>query len=66
MHDLLAEYSGTQEIRMLWGSFGDVRIRDDGIRKYYYDDETWRGLQRLKKQVNAGDLFQTRFTVQLP
>jgi FAD/FMN-containing dehydrogenase len=66
MQNLLAEYSGTQEIRMLWGTFGDVRIREDSVRNYYYDDKTWTGLQQLKKQVDAGDLFHTRFTVQLP
>lgn len=66
MHNLLADYSGMQEIRMLWGSFGDTDIREDSIRKDYYNDDTWRGLQQLKKQVDAGDLFHTRFTVQLP
>jgi hypothetical protein len=69
MHDLLAEYSPGQEIRMLWGSFGEPRdtdIRRDVVRKWYYDDPTWAGLQQLKKQVDAGDLFHTRFTVQLP
>jgi hypothetical protein len=66
MHDLLADYSGTQEIRMLWGSFGDTHIREDIIRRYYYDDDTWRVLQQLKKSVDTEDLFHTRFTVQLP
>ena len=66
MQNLLAEYSGTQEIRMLWGSFGDIDISDPTVRKYYYDDKTWAGLQQLKKQVDARDLFHTRFTVQLP
>jgi hypothetical protein len=66
MHNLLAEYSGTQEIRMLWGSFGDTDISNPTIRKDYYDDKTWAALQQLKKQVDAGDLFHTQFTVQLP
>jgi FAD/FMN-containing dehydrogenase len=66
MHNLLAEFSGTQEIRMLWGTFGDTDISDPGVRNCYYDDVTWKGLQQLKKQVDAGDLFHTRFTVQLP
>jgi FAD/FMN-containing dehydrogenase len=66
MQNLLADYSGTQEIRMLWGSFGDTKISNPTIRKYYYDDKTWAGLQHLKKQVDAGDLFHTQFTVQLP
>lgn len=66
MHGLLSDYSGTQEIRMLWGSFGDTDISKSSIRKDYYDDATWSALQKLKKQVDAGDLFHTRFTVQLP
>ena len=66
MQNLLADYSGTQEIRMLWGTFGDTHITDPAIRKLYYDDVTWKGLQQLKQQVDAGDLFHTRFTVQLP
>ena len=66
MHGLLSDYSGTQEIRMLWGSFGDTDISKPSIRKDYYDDATWSALQKLKKQVDAGDLFHTRFTVQLP
>ena len=66
MQNLLSEFSGTQEIRMLWGTFGDTHITDASIRKLYYDDVTWKGLQQLKQQVDAGDLFHTRFTVQLP
>jgi FAD/FMN-containing dehydrogenase len=66
MQDLLAEFSGTQEIRMLWGTFGDTNISEPSVRKCYYDDVTWKGLQQLKKQVDAGDLFHTRFTVELP
>jgi FAD/FMN-containing dehydrogenase len=66
MHNLLTDYSGTQEIRMLWGSFGDTNISDDTIRGYDYDDDTWEALQQLKKEVDTGNLFHTRFTVQLP
>ncbi|MDB5579624.1 MAG: hypothetical protein JWR80_4800 [Bradyrhizobium sp.] len=66
MQNLLPDYSGAQEIRMLWGTFGDTQITDPSIRKLYYDDVTWKGLQQLKQQVDKGDLFHTRFTVQLP
>jgi hypothetical protein len=66
MQNLLADFSGTQEIRVLWGSFGDTDISDASVRNCYYDDATWKGLQQLKKQVDAKDLFHTRFTVQLP
>jgi FAD/FMN-containing dehydrogenase len=66
MQNLVNDCFGKQEIRMLWGSFGDIDISDPTIRKYYYDDKTWAGLQQLKKQVDARDLFHTQFTVQLP
>lgn len=66
MKELLKEFSGEQEIRMLWGSFGDTKISDDKVRKYYYDDETWSSLQKVKKKVDSEDMFHTEFTVQLP
>ena len=66
MEGLLGEFSGDQEMRMLWGSFGDTNMANEQVRKCYYDDATWRDLQKLKKQVDAGDLFHTAFTVQLP
>lgn len=62
MQNLLPDYSGPGEIRMLWGTFGDTEVTDPAVRKLYYDDATWKGLQ----QVDKGDLFHTRFTVQLP
>ena len=66
MQELLEQFSGDQEIRMLWGSFGDTDISNDAIRKLYYDDATWSSLQAVKLQVDAEDLFHTEFTVQLP
>ena len=66
MNGLLGEFSGDQEVRMLWGSFGDTNLRNESVRKCYYDDDTWRDLQALKKAVDGGDLFHTEFTVQLP
>ena len=50
---------------MLWGSFGDTDISKPDLRKQYYDDATWNSLQKLKRQVDAGDMFHTEFTVQL-
>ena len=47
---------------MLWGSSGDTNLRNESVRKCYYDD-TWRA---LKKAVDGDDLFHTEFTVQLP
>ena len=66
MNSLLGEFSGDQEVRMLWGSFGETNLRNESVRKCYYDDDTWRDLQALKKAVDGGDLFHTEFTVQLP
>lgn len=66
MQGLLGEFSGDQEVRMLWGSFGDTDISKEEVRRWYYDDETWRDLQTLKQAVDRDDLFHTEFTVQLP
>ena len=66
MQNLLEEFSGEQEIRMLWGSFRDTDLSKEEIRKLYYDDETWSRLQEVKKVVDEEDLFHTEFTVQLP
>jgi FAD/FMN-containing dehydrogenase len=66
MEGLLAEYSGDQEVRMLWGSHGDTNLANEKVRRCYYDDDTWRDLQKLKKKVDGDDLFHTEFTVQLP
>ena len=63
MNGLLGEFSGDQEVRMLWGSFGDINLRNG---RCYYDDDTLRDLQALKKAVDGGDLFHAEFTVQLP
>jgi hypothetical protein len=66
MEGLLGELSGDQEVRMLWGSFGDTNIADEAVRRCYYDDDTWRDLRKLKKEMDRDDLYHTSFTVQLP
>ena len=66
MEGLLGVFSGDQEVRMLWGSFGDTDIANEKVRRCYYDDDTWRDLQKLKKEMDRDDLFHTTFTVQLP
>jgi hypothetical protein len=66
MNGLLGEFSGPQEVRMLWGLFADTNLRNESVRKCYYDDDTWRDLQALKKTVDGNDLFHTEFTIQLP
>jgi len=60
-------FSGDQELRVFWGSFGDTDIRNDKIRKMYYDsDEQYQQLQRLKEEVDPNNIFHTTLTVQLP
>ena len=66
MQGLLGAFSCDQEVRMLWGSFGDTNIANENVRRCYYDDDTWSDLQKLKKEMDRGDLFRTEFTVQLP
>jgi hypothetical protein len=66
MQDLLNTHWGDQEVRMLWGSFGDTDISKESVRSWYYDDLTWNDLQKLKQEVDGDDLFHTEFTVQLP
>ena len=66
MQDLLNTHWGDQEVRMLWGSFGDTDISKESVRSWYYEDLTWNDLQKLKQEVDGDDLFHTEFTVQLP
>ena len=66
MRELLDTHWGDQEVRMLWGSYGDTDISNERVRKWYYDDDTWHALQELKREMDPGDLFHTEFTVQLP
>ena len=67
MEGLLGVLSGDQEVRMLWGSFGDTNIANENVRRCYYDDDTWRDLQKSEEQeMDRDDLFHTEFTVQLP
>jgi hypothetical protein len=44
----------------------DTNIANETVRRCYYDDDTWRDLQKLKKEMDGDDLFHTAFTVQLP
>ncbi|CBN53929.1 MULTISPECIES: FAD-binding protein [Kamptonema] len=60
-------FSGNQELRVFWGSFGDTDITKDDIRKMYYDSkEQYARLQQLKQRVDPNDIFHTTLTVQLP
>jgi FAD/FMN-containing dehydrogenase len=60
-------YSGNQEQRVFWGSFGDTDISKDEVRKMYYDStEQYARLQQLKQRIDPNDIFHTTLTVQLP
>ena len=62
-----AHFSGGQEQRLFWGSFGDTDITKDSVRNCYYDDPAaYALLQQLKKKVDPDDLFRTRLSVKLP
>jgi FAD/FMN-containing dehydrogenase len=62
-----AHYSGGQEQKLFWGSFGDPDMTKDMVRNCYYDDATvYARLQQLKKKVDPDDLFHTTMTVKLP
>jgi hypothetical protein len=62
-----AHYSGAQEQRLFWGSFGDPDITKDAVRAYYYDKpEVYARLQQLKKKVDPEDIFHSLLTVKLP
>lgn len=60
-------FSGAQEQRLFWGSFGDTDMSKPAVENFYYDNPaTYARLQKLKKRVDPDDLFHTSFTVKLP
>lgn len=60
-------FSGNQEQRVFWGTFGDTDISKKEVRQMYYDsDEQYARLQQLKQEVDPNDIFHTTLTVQLP
>jgi FAD/FMN-containing dehydrogenase len=60
-------FSGNQEQRVFWGSFGDTDISKTEVRQMYYDSEDqYARLQQLKQKVDPNDIFHTTLTVQLP
>ncbi len=58
-------HNDSHERRVFWGSFGDTNISDPKIRQMYYDDEEqYKRLQKLKREVDPEDVFHTLLTVQ--
>jgi FAD/FMN-containing dehydrogenase len=74
MKDLLAEFSGGADVRMLWGSFEDkdtngaqLDMSLPATQALYYDSgDEYARLQQIKKYTDPNDLFHTSFNVQKP
>ena len=62
-----AHFSGGQEQRLFWGSFGDPDMTKASVRNCYYDDAgVYARLQQLKQKVDPDDLFHSLLSVKLP
>jgi len=74
MKDLLGEFSGGPDLRMLWGSFEDhdtngaqLDMSLTATQTLYYDSGAeYARLQQIKKYTDPSNLFHTSFTVQGP
>ncbi|CAG5158455.1 uncharacterized protein ALTATR162_LOCUS5088 [Alternaria atra] len=45
------------ERRLLWGSYGDWNMKDESVWRCYYEEESYRKLQKIKKQVDPKGVF---------
>ena len=63
---LLPIFSNSEDIRMTWGSFGDIDMNNVHEEYYGSDNGLYESLQRLKQDVDPMDHFHTPFNVQLP
>ncbi|CAM9397721.1 unnamed protein product [Ectocarpus sp. 4 AP-2014] len=61
---LLPCFSKGKDIRMTWGSFGEIKM-EKMWENYYGDSGLYQRLQKLKRDVEPQDVFHTPFTVQL-
>ncbi|CBJ33760.1 conserved unknown protein [Ectocarpus siliculosus] len=61
---LLPSFSKGKDIRMTWGSFGEIKM-EKMWESYYGDSGLYQRLQKLKGDVDPKDVFHTPFTVQL-
>ncbi|CAM9964008.1 unnamed protein product [Ectocarpus sp. 12 AP-2014] len=61
---LLPCFSKGKDIRMTWGSFGEIKM-EKMWENYYGDSGLYQRLQKLKRDVDPQDVFHTPFTVQL-
>lgn len=59
-----AHFSGPQEQRLFWGTFGDTDVTNPVVQNYYYDDAArYLRLRQLKTTVDPHDVFHTQLTV---
>ena len=58
------QFSPTQELRVFWGTFGDIDIEDPAVEQMYYNDTAkYALLQQLKRRVDSKDVFHTQISV---
>ncbi|CAM9589143.1 unnamed protein product, partial [Laminaria digitata] len=62
----LVDSSWGEDIRMMWGSFGEIDMSKVHEEYYGRDNGLYQRLQSLKQEVDPLDHFHTPFTVQLP
>ncbi len=59
-----AHFSGPQEQRLFWGSFGDTNMTNPVVQNYYYDNPArYTDLRQLKRDVDPHNLFSTLLSV---
>ena len=74
MRALWATHFPAEPGRMFWGTYEDPDTdgaqldmsRADTQARYYDSPAVYAALQRVKARLDAGDVFHTSFTVQLP
>jgi FAD/FMN-containing dehydrogenase len=74
MKALLGDFSGGEDVRMIWGTFEDANTNGkqldmsrSEVQNFYYDSKAgYERLQQIKKYTDPKDIFHTSFTVQLP
>ncbi|CAN0502122.1 unnamed protein product [Scytosiphon promiscuus] len=63
---ILPSFSNNEDIRMTWGSFGDIDMNNVHEEYYGSGNGLYEKLQTLKKDLDPLDHFHTPFNVQLP
>jgi FAD/FMN-containing dehydrogenase len=69
MQDIIDKcfHEESHERRVFWGTFENTDISNPDVRKMYYNnEEEYKKLQDLKKDIDPSDIFHTNLTVKLP